>query len=182
MTFSGQGRLPSNHPSNQGDLDRAGPLRQRSLVCSLAFASRLVVQYSNINWHKLPRTAGPRLARLYRRSQRSWVGKKAFSVFILLWAAACKGASSALDVALQLMVITMCSKWVQLVQLTEFSSIVASLRGVRAKQRQCGLREEPPNWTAFTIDGLMLESVLLLFLPVGTMIFFFYVPMSECQR
>ena len=64
-------------------------------------------------------------------------------------------------------------------QLSEFSSTIALLRGVRPKQRQCGLREAPPNWWWYEFDGVMLESVLFLFLPVGTMIFFFYVPMSE---
>ena len=146
------------------------------------YLGKAATRWSHIDWHSEPRHWSVRSAGIYRNTITSAIWKQAYVHFVKLWLFFCKGLESTLDVTLQLMVITMCSKYVQLFKLIEFSTVIGFLSGGELKQRQCGLTGENPNWALNYLDGALLEVILIIFVPTGTLVLFFIVPLMFSSR
>ena len=107
------------------------------------YLGKFSIEWMYVDWHTESRFWGPRWAKLYRRSTKSLFRRAMIDFVLMGWQTVCEALSRTMDVVLQVLVITMCSKWVSLVKLVRYSESASRLFGLEPTRRACGLRELP---------------------------------------
>jgi hypothetical protein len=157
------------------------------LVLQYDILSKFKVKYKKLDWHAEPRFRGGRMEQVYLKLQSSPKGRLVWKGWLKVWVAFCEGFGSSMNVAVQLMVLAMTTRLIELFRMLkrtkEAEDMVAA--GVVPEdfvspskcgqiEAQAGL-EEADKVVAMWV--FLIWSCLVFWL-----VFFFYVPMLFASR